>query len=184
MMRSTERAVPAQRSSRNDVHLEPVPRLEWSLATEIHPRASEPVGPASLRCSWIHSAPQDQVLALFRKLNGSARRLPAPWWLRALDRGEIPSRVSAFEFEDEVHALLSARDGWVFVPWAGPGESGYWEYGPSDRAPMKAPTTVVFTDKHPGWVHVVAAHHDAAPLPVPVDRAPGLLSALPRVESW
>ncbi|GAA2816055.1 hypothetical protein [Saccharopolyspora taberi] len=183
-MRSTERAVPVPQDPRDDVHLEPVPRLEWSLATEVHPPAREPVAPVSLRCSWIHTAPEDQVLELFRKLNGSARRLPAPWWLRALDRGEIPSRAKGFEIEDEVHALLSRREGWVFVPWAGLGETGYWEFGPSDRAQMKAPTTVVFTDQHLGWVEVVAAHQDNPPLPLPVDRAPGLLSALPQVESW
>jgi hypothetical protein len=182
--------VPAQRTpfrnrrSLTDVHLEPVPRLEWSLATEAHPPALEANAPASLRCSWIHRAPEDQVLSLFRKLNGSARQLPGPWWLPALDRGEIPSRAAAFEIEDEIHALLATRPGWVFVPWANVGETGYWEYGPSDREPMKMPTTVALTDQHPGWVHAVAAHADTAPPPFPVNRAAGLRVVLPLIESW
>ncbi|GAA0531593.1 hypothetical protein GCM10009533_33450 [Saccharopolyspora spinosporotrichia] len=195
MVRSAERPTaqaqpdPARRSRQHprpgtDVHLEPVPRLEWSLATEIHPLVDEPARPAALRNSWIHTAPEEQVLELFRRLQGARRRLPAPWWLRALDRGELPSRARAFELEDEVHTLLTGRPGWVFVPWRALGEVGYWEYGPSDRGPMKAPTTVLFTDQHPGWVHVFAAHRDTSPLPVPVDRAPGLLSALPQIESW
>ncbi|MCI2418897.1 hypothetical protein MOQ72_15750 [Saccharopolyspora sp. K220] len=161
-----------------------MPRLEWSLATEAHPPALEAATPASLRRSWIHTAPEQQVLDLFRKLHGAQRRLPAPWWLRALDRGEIPSRGAAFEIEDEVHAVLGARPGWVFVPWAGIGEAGYWEYAPSDRGAMKMPTTVVLTDEHPGWLNVVAAHGDTEPVPVPVKQAAGLISMLPQIEAW
>ncbi|GAA2335086.1 hypothetical protein GCM10009854_08630 [Saccharopolyspora halophila] len=167
-----------------DVAVEPVPRLEWSLATESHPSVSEGTTPGSLRRSWIHTAPERQVLGLFRKLHGARRGLPAPWWLRALDRGEIESREAAFAFEDEVHAMLSNRPGWVFVPWCGAGESGYWEYAPSDRAPVSEPTAVVLTDEHLGWLNVVPAHADDEPLPVPAHRVDGLLSILEQVETW
>lgn len=167
----------------NDVHLEPVPRLEWSLATEAHPPATEAATPASLRGSWIHTAPERQVLELFRKLNGARRRLPAPWWLRALDRGDIASRAAAFEIEDEVHAVLSSRPGWVFVPWVDISEAGYWEYAPSDRGSVKMPTTVVLTDEHEGYLNVVPAYRDEEPLPLPTSTTQ-LLSLLPQVEAW
>ncbi|TWF94682.1 hypothetical protein [Saccharopolyspora dendranthemae] len=167
----------------NDVQLEPVPRLEWSLATEAHPPATEAASPASLRGSWIHTASERQVLELFRKLNGAKRRLPAPWWLRALDRGDIASRAAAFEVEDEVHAVLSARPGWVFVPWVGISEAGYWEYAPSDHGTVKMPTAVVLTDEHEGYLNVVPAYREAEPLPVPTSTAT-LLSLLPQVEAW
>lgn len=167
------------------VHLEPLPRLEWSLATEASPQAGEALTPDSTRQGWIHRASEEQVLTLFRRLDGSAGRLPAPWWLTALDRGDLPSRAAAFALEDELHALLTARPGWVFVPWAGLGETGYWEYGPSDRTPVTVPTTVVLTDRHPGWVNVVPAHTDTTTAsPVPVRRRDGLEQMLPRVESW
>lgn len=173
-----------ERARRSEVLLEPVPHLEWSLATEAHPPPPEPATPASLRRSWIHRATEGQVLGLYRKLHGSDRRLPAPWWLRALDRGEIESRAAAFEIEDEVHHVLSNRPGWVFVPWAGISEAGFWEYAPSDRAPMMMPTTVVLTDEHRGWLSVVPAHRDTPPLPVPISGMPGLVAALPQIETW
>jgi hypothetical protein len=167
-----------------DVQLEPLPRLEWSLATEANPSAGGATAPAALRRSWIHRAPENQVLHLFRQLNGAQRELPAPWWLKALDRGELPSRATGFAIEDEVHALLSTRQGWVYLPWGGIAEAGYWEYGPSDRAPMTMPTTVVLTDAHAGWVDVVAAHVDTAPLALPMNGVSGLASALVQIESW
>ncbi|MDI2031266.1 hypothetical protein QFW96_21740 [Saccharopolyspora sp. TS4A08] len=167
----------------NDVQLEPVPRLEWSLATEAHPPATEAATPASLRRSWIHTASERQVLELFRKLNGAARRLPAPWWLRALDRGDIASRAEAFKIEDEVHAILSSRPGWVFVPWVGTSEAGYWEYAPSDRGDVRMPTTIVLTDDHDGWLNAVPAYGETESLPVPTSTGK-LLSLLPQVEAW
>jgi hypothetical protein len=172
------------RRSLSDVQLEAVPRLEWSLATESHPPALEAATPASLRRSWIHTAPEKQVLDLYRKLNGSTHRLPAPWWLRALDRGDLPSRAAAFTIEDEVHAVLGKRAGWVFVPWAGIGEAGFWEYAPSDRGPMKMPTTVSLTDDHRGWLNAVPAHRDGTPVPVSIQGVTHLVSALPQIESW
>ncbi|MCA1188396.1 MULTISPECIES: hypothetical protein [unclassified Saccharopolyspora] len=189
MVHSTEcsperRDPPRFRRDQTDVLLEPVPRLEWSLATEAHPVVAEAAAPASLRRSWIHTAAEQKVLDLYRKLHGSASRLPAPWWLRALDRGELSSRAEGFAFEDDVHRLLTSRDGWVFVPWAGTGETGYWEYAPSERGTRHAPTTVALTDDHPGWVEVVAAHTDGPPPPLPLSGTGGLLAALPVVESW
>ena len=177
-----DRDAPHDRGS--DVALEPVPRLEWSLATESQLPEFDGATPASLRRSWIHTAPQQQVLELYRKLHGARRQLPAPWWLRALDRGEIESRQTAFEFEDAVHAVLANRPGWVFVPWSGIGESGYWEYAPSDRAPMHEPTAVVPTDEHQGMLVAVPAHGEEEPLPVPVSGVDGLISILRKIESW
>ncbi|WP_233626521.1 MULTISPECIES: hypothetical protein [unclassified Saccharopolyspora] len=169
-----------------EVHLEPVPRLEWSLATEAHPQPAiaQAAAPAALRRSWIHTAPQRKVLELYRQLNGPSGRLPAPWWLRALDRGELGSRAEGFAVEDAVHALLTGSSGWVFVPWAGVGETGYWEYAPSERGGRQAPTTVSLTDQHPGWLHVVPASTDQPPAPRAVDGPGGLRTALPEVESW
>lgn len=174
------------RRSLTDVHVEPVPRLEWSLATEAHPHPTshDASAPASLRRSWIHTAPQHRVLDLYRRLDGPDGRLPAPWWLRALARGEFESRAAAFAFEDEVHRLLTDRGGWVFVPWAGVGESGYWEYAPSERDARRAPTTVSLTDQHAGWLHVVPAYTDASPAPRPVAGVQGLQAMLGEVESW
>ncbi|MDR7302117.1 hypothetical protein [Haloactinomyces albus] len=170
----------------SDVRLEPLPRLEWSLATEFSPPEGEALSPESTRHGWIHRAPEHQVLTLFRRLNGSsAGHLPAPWWLPALDRGELPSRAAAFSLEDTLHTLLTSRSGWVFIPWVAPGETVYWEYGPSDRTPMTMPTTVVLTDRHPGWMNVVPAHTDTTPAqPFPIRTVAELERLLPRVESW
>ena len=184
---SPERRTPLPtRRPQTDVHVEPVPRLEWSLATEAHPHPTshDATAPASLRRSWIHTAPQRKVLDLYRRLDGPAGLLPAPWWLRALDRGELASRAAAFALEDDVHRLLTGRGGWVFVPWAGLGESGYWEYAPSEREARHAPTTVSFTDQHTGWLHVLPAHAEGAPAPRRVRGLHGLAAALAEVESW
>lgn len=167
----------------NDVYVEALPRLEWSLAIE-EPPVPEAAGPASLRRGWIHRAAEEQVLSLFRKLNPTHPALPAPWWLSALDRGDIPSRSAAYAVEDEVHTVLSTRTGWVFVPWASAGESGYWEYGPSDRHPRSMPTTVVMTSRHQGWVNVVPAHAGTSPAPMQITGAAGLASKLEEIESW
>ena len=193
MARSTGRAASPRRAgiqparssatSREELRLEPVPRLEWSLAAEGHPPPSSGASPASLRRSWVHTAPEPQVLELFRKLHGSARRLPAPWWLRALDRGELPCRQAAFEIEDAVHTALH-RPGWVFVPWVGVGESGFWEYAPSDRGAVQVPTAVVLTDEHPGWLNALPAHAEAPSQPVRVAGPEQLTEQLALIESW
>lgn len=178
-----EQRVAARRGNpADDVRLEPLPHLEWSLATESPPEAAA-TSPGSLRRSWIHQASEDEVLRLYRQLDGPSAQLPAPWWLPALDRGELPSRAAAFEVEDAVHGLLNERPGWVFVPW-GTGDNGYWEYGPSDREPAKVPTTVLLTDSHPGWIEAVPAHADVPGVPVPLAGVPALLQSLPQIESW
>lgn len=184
MIRPTKRdGEPANSASSSSVLVEPLPHLEWSLATDaITPADAK--SPASLRQSWIHRAPEEQVLQLYRRLNGAQRELlPAPWWLKALDRAALPSRAAAFEIEDEVHALLTARPGWIFLPWGAVAE-GYWEYGPSDRAPMMMPTTVVLSDQHPGWIEVCPVHAETAPPALPISDVAGLAIALPRIESW
>lgn len=178
-------------SATGDVRLQPVAGLEWSLAAEDPPPSGadgasdwrEP-SPASVRRSWIHTAPEHRVVQLYRKLCAAGGSLPAPWWLRALARDELPSRNVAFEFEDAVHDALERRGGWVFVPWVAYGETGYWEYAPSDREPMKVPTTVLCTDEHNGWLSVLPAHGEDEPATRPLERVDGLLEALPRVETW
>ncbi|MEU4801574.1 hypothetical protein [Actinosynnema sp. NPDC023587] len=141
--------------------------LEWSHAIEPAGGAGLSTAPAQSRRAWIHRADEQQVLALYRAVGGAA---PAPWWLRALDRGKLPSRAAGFAVEDEVTALLAARPGWVFVPWATEGEVGYWEFVPSESGVYGPadPTTVQFTDRHAGWVDLLPAH-----------RGPGLRRPLP-----
>lgn len=167
-----------------DVRLEPLPDLEWSLALEHTPRLEEARSPAALRKGWIHRSPQTQVLNLFRKLGGHSNPLPAPWWLHALDRGDLESRKDAFALEDEVHAILIEHPGWAFVPWVAKGQAGYWEYGPSDRAPATTPTTVVMTDRHPGWIDVTPRHSGATPPPLPINGADGLRMRLSAIMNW
>lgn len=182
---SHEQKAEASRDEENDVRLIPIPRLEWSLATEPVPSADEATSPASVRCGWVHTAPEGHVLELFRRLDGSAGRLPVPWWLRALERGDISTRAEGFDFEDAVHSLLSKRRGWIFVPWSTAGEIGYWEYTPSDRPPMTVPTTVTLTDQHPGWLNIVPAQVDSGrTVPVAEPGVDGLSGLLPRIESW
>jgi hypothetical protein len=80
--------------------------------------------------------------------------------------------MGGFAVEDQVSEVLDRRAGWAYMPWAGPGEDGYWEYVPSelDAADLPlVPTTVMFTDRHHGWLDVVLAHAGrptAEPLPI------------------
>ncbi len=164
--------LPRQRD--HALRVEPMMALEWSHAIEpaggvacapeqgVPPtHGSTPQGiattPAQGRRAWIHRADEQQVLALYRAVGGNA---PAPWWLRALDRGRLPSRAAGYAVEDDVTELLSDRPGWVFVPWAAEGEVGYWEFVPSESGVYgpAEPTTVQFTDRHPGWVDLLPAH--------------------------
>ncbi|RKT51745.1 hypothetical protein [Saccharothrix australiensis] len=140
----------------------PMMALEWSQAIEPAGSAGLATEPAQTRRAWIHRADEQQVLALYRAVGGDA---PAPWWLRALDRGGLPSRAAGFAVEDEVSDLLARRPGWVFVPWAADGEVGYWEFVPSESGVCgpAEPTTVQFTDRHPGWVDVLPAHRGPGP---------------------
>ncbi|XVV03769.1 hypothetical protein ACQPW3_41790 [Actinosynnema sp. CA-248983] len=147
--------LPRQRD--HALRVEPMMALEWSHAIEPAGGVGIATTPAQSRRAWLHRADEQQVLALFRAVGVDA---PAPWWLRALARGKLPSRAAGFAVEDEVTDLLADRPGWVFVPWAADGEVGYWEFVPSESGVYgpAEPTTVQFTDRHPGWVDLLPAH--------------------------
>lgn len=142
------------------LRVEPMASLEWSDAIEATSSVDLAATPAESRQAWIHRADERQVLALFRAVRKFDPNAPSPWWLRALERGKLPSRAAGFAVEDEVSALLLARPGWIFVPWAAAGEVGYWEFVPSESGMYgpAEPTSVQFTDKHPGWIDLLPAH--------------------------
>ncbi|GGP38973.1 hypothetical protein [Saccharothrix coeruleofusca] len=150
--------VPRQRD--HGVRVEPLLALEWSHAIETAGGIGIAAAPAESRRAWIHRADEQQVLAMYRAVRAVDANAPAPWWLRALDRGRLPSRAAGFAVEDEVSELLLSRPGWVYVPWAAEGEVGYWEFVPSESGVYgpAEPTTVQFTDRHPGWVDLLPAH--------------------------
>jgi hypothetical protein len=82
--------------------------------------------------------------------------------------------------------LLDARPGWVFVPWSNEGESGYWEYMPSERRVTgpAMPTTLVLTDRHPGWLDIYPVHNTGkTPEPLAVRGLADLRANLARWES-
>ncbi|KAA2251457.1 hypothetical protein F0L68_37150 [Solihabitans fulvus] len=142
------------------VRVEAMVGLEWSSAVEHSAGLDLAASPAEARRAWIHRAEEQQVLALFRAVRGVEPNPPSPWWLRAIDSGRLASRAEGFAVEDEVTELLSARPGWIYVPWASDGEVGYWEFVPSESGVYgpAMPTTVQFTDKHRGWVDLLPAH--------------------------
>lgn len=160
-----------------------LPGLGWSRAVELPPTATLAVKPADARRAWIDNAPQDQVLALYRSAQPGYRPPAAPWWLRALATGTLPSRAAGFAVEDEVAELLTARPGWVYVPWAADGESGYWEYAPSEHPQdgRPNPTTVLHTDRHRGWIDMLPAHDETIPEPVAVS---GIAELRGRIEEF
>ncbi|WP_026421726.1 hypothetical protein [Actinokineospora inagensis] len=172
--------VPTQRG----LHVEPLIGLEWSEALEQH-NGAPATAPAEARRAWVHRAPEPQVLALFHAASAAEPRLAAPWWLRALAAGELGSRREGFAVEDRVAKLLDARPGWVFVPWGVDGDSGYWEYMPSERALAEPgmPTTLAHTHRHTGWVDVFPVHAGPQPAPIPVAGLPDLRANLSRLES-
>lgn len=165
------------------LRVQPMPGLEWHRAIELPDNVWVAHSPAGTRRAWIHRAPQEQVVELFRAASGADSDLPAPWWLRALAEGRIDSRTGGYAIEDAVAALLADRPGWVYVPWVGFGEDGYWEFIPSERTGQTVPTTVQFTDRHPGWVDVIPAHSASVPDPLPIGGARGLAARLPEVEA-
>jgi hypothetical protein len=143
------------------IRVEPLLDLEWSRAVE----PTGPIGaarrPSQTRRAWIHRAPEGEVVSLYQRVLATGAQVNAPWWLRALAGGRLQSRMGGFAVEDQVSELLDRRAGWAYMPWAGPGEDGYWEYVPSelDAAELPlVPTTVMFTDRHQGWLDVVLAH--------------------------
>jgi hypothetical protein len=168
-----------------ELRVEPTIGLEWSQAIEQWggERASSP---ADARAAWVHRAPEQHVLAFYLAAREQDPDLPAPWWLRALAAGTIRSRAEGFSVEDRVAKLLGSRPGWVFVPWAAEGDSGFWEYMPSERALTVpgVPTTLMLTDRHTGWIDIVAVHAgDPAPQPITVAGLADLRSNLARFES-
>jgi hypothetical protein len=167
-----------------ELRVEPMIGLEWSQAIEQW-GGVQATTPAEARGAWLHRAPEQQVLTFYQAARQHDPRLPAPWWLRALAAGSIRSRSDGFVVEDRVAKLLDARPGWVFVPWAAAGDSGFWEYMPSERSLSVpgVPTTLVFTDRHPGWIDVIPVHAGESPGPMAVQGLADLRSNLARVES-
>ncbi len=176
--------IPRARVEGDATRLEPMLDLEWSRAIELPQAAMAAATPAELRRAWVHRAPQDSVLALFRASAGMGP-IPAPWWLRAMADGKLDSRDQGFRVEDRIAQLLGPRPGWEFVPWAADGESGYWEFMPSERGKSghAIPTTVMNTDRHPGWIDVLPAHSGGTPDPIPVAGLAGLRSRLGEFEA-
>ena len=125
------------------------------------------------------------MLALYRAIQAADPDAPAPWWLRALAAGDLETRLEGYTVEDRVAKLLSARSGWVYVPWPADGDSGFWEYVPSERKLTEpgVPTTLMLTDRHAGWIDVVRVHAGDSPAPVAVAGLADLRANLARVES-
>lgn len=168
------------------LRLEPTVGLEWSQALDLPRAASTATKPSEMRQAWVHRAPEAQVVAMYtaasRSMEGS---VPAPWWLRALARGELESRQAGFRVEDRVAQLLGPRPGWEYVPWAADGESGYWEFMPSERgrSGFSIPTTLLYTERHPGWIDILPAHSRATPTPIAVSGVAGLRARLGEFEA-
>jgi hypothetical protein len=158
--------------------------LEWSQAIEQW-GSEDATHPAETRRSWVHRAPEAQVLSLYRAIRETDPDAPAPWWLRAMADGTLTSRLEGFTVEDRVAKLLSARSGWVYVPWTMDGASGFWEYVPSERKLTEpgVPTTLKLTDRHQGWIDVIRVHAGEDPAPVAVQGLADLRANLARVES-
>jgi hypothetical protein len=169
----------------NTFRVEPTIALEWAQAVE-QPTADSARTPADGRGGWLHQAPEREVLARYRAAGGLKSGLPAPWWLRALAAGTLGSRAEGFAVEDRVARLLDARSGWVFVPWGFDGDTGYWEYMPSERTLTEpgVPTTLSLTDRHSGWIDVYPVHAgEAQRAPVAVAGLADLRANLARIES-
>jgi hypothetical protein len=175
-----------QPSSVEALRVEPLLGLEWSQAIEQWGGEQDATTPAETRRSWLHRAPEPQVLALYRAIQETDPAAPAPWWLRALEAGTLSSRLEGFKVEDRVSKLLAARTGWVYVPWGADGDSGFWEYVPSERKLTEpgVPTTLMLTDRHTGWIDVIRVHpSEANPAPIAVAGLADLRANLARVES-
>lgn len=172
-----------------ELRVEPMIALEWSQAIEPMTALSSVASaakPAETRTAWVHRAPEEQVLTLYRSAAEVDSELPAPWWLRALAAGTLSSRSEGFLLEDRIGKLLDARPGWVFVPWSTEGDSGYWEYMPSERRVTgpAIPTTLVLTDRHTGWLDIFPVHGTGtAPDPHGVSGLADLRANLARWES-
>jgi hypothetical protein len=165
------------------IRVEPLLDLEWH-------RAVEPVGPigaalrpAQTRRSWIHRAPESQVLNLYNAVRSVIDEFAAPWWLHALAAGQLQSRLGAFAVEDQITQVLDSRPDWAYMPWTGPGEDGYWEYVPDDLDTSVVPTTIMFTARHPGWLDLIPAHTSDTPFErVPIGGAADLRARIEQLE--
>lgn len=168
------------------IRVEPLIDLEWSRAVE----PTGPIGaarrPSQVRRAWIHRAPESQVVSLYKSAREVVAEMSAPWWLRALAAGHLQSRLGGFAVEDQASDLLATRTGWFYMPWTGPGEDGYWEYLPSDEStagrPL-VPTTLMFTDRHTGWLDVFPAHLDGTVDPIAINGPADLRRRLTEIES-
>lgn len=164
--------------------VEPTIALEWAQAVE-QPAVGSARTPADGRRGWLHRAPEKEVLTRYRDATEVDPELPAPWWLRAVAAGKIASRAAAFAVEDGVARLLDARSGWVFVPWGADGDTGFWEYTPSERTLTEPgePTTLVLTDRHDGWIDIYPVHvGEQHRPPIAVDGITDLGTSLPHIE--
>ncbi|WP_344858079.1 hypothetical protein [Amycolatopsis ultiminotia] len=159
--------------------------LEWSQAIELPRFALPATRPGDLRQAWVHRAAEAEVLTLYLRARQADEQLPAPWWLRAMAGGRLESRELGFRIEDRIAQLLTRRPGWEFVPWAADGESGYWEFMPSERGKSghSIPTTVLNTDRHDGWIDVLPAHSSGTPAPIAVSGLSGLRARLGEFEA-
>ncbi|TQJ03775.1 hypothetical protein FB471_3543 [Amycolatopsis cihanbeyliensis] len=179
---ATDTSIPA---APRPPRLEAMPELEWSQAIELPRVVAGATKPSDIRRAWIHRAAEEHVLALYRVACQAGGPVPAPWWLRALAAGELPSREYGFRVEDRIAQLLGRRPGWEYVPWSMDGESGYWEFMPSEggKTGHRIPTTVLTTDRHPGWIDVLPAHSQGTPDPITVAGLAGLRSRLGEFEA-
>ncbi|MDQ0378303.1 hypothetical protein [Amycolatopsis thermophila] len=179
------RGIGSSRTAAHPPALEPLDALEWSQAVELPRIVATATRPSEIRHAWIHRGREREVLALFRAVSARVEMIPAPWWLRALAEGRLDSRESGFRIEDRVAQLLSRRPGWEYVPWAADGESGYWEFMPSEngRSGHKIPTTILNTSRHDGWIDVLPAHTGTTPAPIAVAGVGGLRSRLGEFEA-
>lgn len=166
------------------VRVEPLLDLEWSRAVEPTGPISAAMRPAQTRRAWIHRAPESQVINLYSAVREVADEVPAPWWLRALAAGRLQSRLGGFAIEDQVTQVLDDRPGWMYMPWTGPGEDGYWEYVPSETETGRSriPTMLMFTDRHSGWLDVIPAYSERAPEPIAIAGPADLRAQLPELE--
>ncbi|EHR53841.1 hypothetical protein SacmaDRAFT_5727 [Saccharomonospora marina XMU15] len=165
--------------------LEPMVELEWATAIEQPRDVGKAVRPADIRTAWVHRAPEERVLALFRSARELYQPVPSPWWLRAVADGTLARRSDGFLVEDRIDRLLARRPGWEYVPWAADGESGYWEFMPSEggRSGHRIPTTILNTDRHSGWIDVLPAHSGATPAPIAVAGLAGLRARMGEFEA-
>jgi hypothetical protein len=121
--------------------------LRRSPAIELPRVAASATKPSEIRRAWVHRAPEDHVIALFRASSANGGPVPAPWWSRAVARGELEFRSNGFRIEDRIAQILGPRPGWEYVPWAADGESGYWEFMPSEQQSGSVIVKAVFDSR-------------------------------------